>query len=72
MYIDFIRLFGKCRSGHHRFSRNFNSKIADLGNNAYKNFTIEYRIIQYILEIKDFSPLGTRYKYNNRKLIETI
>ena len=35
-----------------------------------KNYTVEYRIMLYILEIDDFIPLGTRYEYNITKLIE--
>ena len=35
-----------------------------------KNYTVEYRIMLYILEIDDFIPLGIGYKYNITKLIE--
>ena len=35
-----------------------------------KNYTVEYRIMLYRLEIDDFIPLSTGYKYNISKLIE--
>ena len=35
-----------------------------------KNYTVEYRIMLYILEIDDFISLGIGYKYNITKLIE--
>ena len=35
-----------------------------------KNYTVEYRIMLYILEIDDLISLGTGYKYNITKLME--